>query len=390
MINEKKLNNFILTRLAITLLIIGVFQIVSDTFFANIVRPVLGEILGTDFLAATGFAEGFLFVLEVLLSFVINPELAIKITGWIGRFFNLQVDNSVYNEAFNHIRELEPERALLYMIMVVLICLTMLIVWIFPYIFGGILFAVSVSKRVKILEKQRIDKEEEATRQRNLLLSDVAHDIKTPITTIAGFSQALSEGRVEPEKEQEYLDAIKAKSMQTVDMVTLLFEYVKLDSEGYKLQKSTEDICEIFRNSVANLYTDFEEKDMELDIDIPDEGIFMQVDRLQMQRVFNNLLINAFKHNPEKTKLTLSVEKLGKWISFKVSDNGTWIESETARHIFDPFVQGDKSRTGKRGTGLGLSITKKIVEMHDGRIRLIQYKDRTPYTKTFEIQLLAE
>ena len=79
----------------------------------------------------------------------------------------------------------------------------------------------------------------------------------------------------------------------------------------------------------------------------------MQVDRLQMQRVFNNLLINAFKHNPEKTKLTLSVEKLGKWISFKVSDNGTWIESETARHIFDPFVQGDKSRTGKRGTGLG-------------------------------------
>ncbi len=390
MINEKKLGNFILTRLVITLLIIGVFQIISNTFFANVVRPLIGGILGTDFLAATGFAEGFLFVLEVLLSFIIKPEIAIAIIGWIGRFLNLKVDNSVFNDTFEHIRELDPQRALLYMTMVLIICLLMLLVWIFPYIFGFMLFAISVSKRVKMLEKQRIDKEEEIAKQRNLLLSDVAHDIKTPITTIAGFSQALCEGRVEPEKQQEYLDAIRTKSMQTVDMVTLLFEYVKLDSEGYKLQKSTEDICEIFRNSVANLYTDFEEKNMELDINIPDEGIFMQVDRLQMQRVFNNLLINAFKHNPDNTKLTLSVEKLDKWISFKICDDGTWIESETARHIFDPFVQGDKSRTGRKGTGLGLSITKKIVEMHEGRIRLIQYKERKPFTKIFEVQLRAE
>ena len=387
MINEKKLNNFILTRLALTLLIIGMFQIISDIFFTKVVSPVLGGILGANFLAATGFAEGFLFVLEVLLSFVIKPEIAVRITGIIGKILNLKVDNSVYNEAFNHIRGLNPQQALLYMVMVFGICLLMLIVWILPYVLGGIVYAVSVSKRVKMLEKQRIDKEGDAARQRNLLLSDVAHDIKTPITTIAGFSQALSEGRVEAEKQQEYLDAIRSKSMQTVDMVTLLFEYVKLDSEGYKLQKSTEDVCEIFRNSIANLYTDFEEKEMELDIDIPDEGIFMQVDRLQMQRVFNNILINTFRHNPEKTKISLSVEKTDKWISFKISDNGTWIESETARHIFDPFVQGDKSRTGKRGTGLGLSITKKIVEMHEGRIRLIQYKNRMPFTKTFEIQL---
>lgn len=390
MINEKKLGNYILTRLVITLLVVGVFQIVSDVFFTNVVSPLLGEILGTDFLAATGFAEGLLLVLEVLLSFIIKPEMAIKIIEVIGRFLNLQVDNSVYNEAFNHIRGLEPERVLYYMIVVFTICLLMLVVWVGPYIFAGIVYAISVSKRVKMLEMQRIEKEEELARQKNLLLSDVAHDIKTPITTIAGFSQALSEGRVEPEKQQEYLDAIRSKSMQTVEMVTLLFEYVKLDSEGYKLQKSTEDICEIFRNSVANLYTDFEEKNMELDILIPDEGIYLQVDRLQMQRVFNNLLVNAFKHNPEGTKLTLSVERLDKWISFKISDSGTWIESDTARYIFDPFVQGDKSRTGKRGSGLGLSITKKIVEMHEGRIRLIQYKERLPFTKTFEIQLRAE
>ncbi len=387
MINEKKLNNYILTRLAITLLIIGVFRIISDAFYTQVVSPLIGGMLGTEFLAETGFAEGFLFISEVLLSFVIKPELAVRIIGVIGRLLNMKVDNSVYNEAFNHIRGLVPEQALFCIILVFVISLLMIAIRILPYVLGGIIYAVSVSKRVKLLEKQRIDKEEDAARQKNLLLSDVAHDIKTPITTIAGFSQALSEGRVEPEKQQEYLDAIRTKSLQTVDMVTLLFEYVKLDSEGYKLQKSTEDVCEIFRNSIANLYTDFEEKEMELDIDIPDEGIFMQVDRLQMQRVFNNLLINAFRHNPEKTKISLSVEKMDKWISFKISDNGTWIESETARHIFDPFVQGDKSRTGKRGTGLGLSITKKIVEMHEGRIRLIQYKNGTPFTKTFEIQL---
>lgn len=390
MLNEKKLKNYILGRFALTLVVVGLFQLFGNVIFMNVINPLLGAILKIDFLSSVGFTEGLTFIIVFFIALVASPGAALKVGQIIGKIFNIDVNDQVTYIIDTSFERFKDAESYFYLAVVILCIIVMLILWVLPYVVGGIIFTTSVSKKVKELEKQRVDKEQEEERQKNLLLSDVAHDIKTPITTIAGFSQALSEGNVSEDKKQEYLEAIKNKSMQTVDMVTLLFEYVKLDSEGYQLNKTTEDVCEIFRDSIASYYTDFEDKDMELDIDIPEEGIFLHVDRLQLQRVFNNILVNACKHNDAGTKLTLSIELLDKWVSVKISDNGNWIESETARHIFDPFVQGDKSRTGRRGTGLGLSITRKIVEMHEGRIRLIQYKAKTPFVKTFEIQLKRE
>ena len=177
--------------------------------------------------------------------------------------------------------------------------------------------------------------------------------------------------------------------MQVSDLVSLLFEYVKLDSIGYSLQKTTEDFCELVRGCIARLYTDFEQKQMELEIDIPEESIFLQVDKTQMERAINNLLVNTIKHNPEHTKVMISLFQRQNQVILDISDSGVFIERETAKHLFDPFVQGDKSRTSKSGTGLGLSISKKIIDMHYGQIVLIQYKHPENHgkTKTFEMRL---
>lgn len=286
------------------------------------------------------------------------------------------------------------------------------VVWLLPYILGGLYYSRSVSRKVVEIEKERIDREHEYDKQKNLLLSDIAHDIKTPITSIAGFSKALSDGTIKEEERQKYLDSIYNKSMQVSDLVSLLFEYVKLDSSGYTLNKTDVDICELARNCVARVYADFEEKNMEVDIDIPDEPIMVKADRMQMERAIGNLLNNTIKHNPEGTSVFILLKDIrnskrqpgpaGKTktgsstagnssasVVFEIADTGVKIDHDIAVHLFEPFVQGDASRTSGSGSGLGLSITRKIVEMHGGSILLKQYLDPKKYgrTKSFEVKL---
>ena len=145
------------------------------------------------------------------------------------------------------------------------------------------------------------EKEHQLTyeRKRNLLLSDIAHDIKTPITTICGYSKALAEGMVQEEKQQTYLDTIYTKSLRMDELVTLLFEYVKLGSEGYVLNRQPADLAELLRENVAVLYEEFEDKEMELLLDIPEQPVMYEMDRLQMGRVISNLLTNALRYGRE-------------------------------------------------------------------------------------------
>lgn len=385
MIEEKKLNSFILKRFVITLLCISIAQVLSNYIFMRFLNPLLSQFVGIDHLFENvSVAESILILFELILAKLTTAAMAQTVAQGLERVFH--INNHSLIQPIN----LAGEAGIggLVQSLIAFCCLFVIVLlWVLPYLVGGISFAVAVSKRVKQLEQYRIEKDRETERQKNLLLSDVAHDLKTPITTIAGFSQALAEGNVEEEKKQEYLDAIRAKSMQTVEMVTLLFEYVKLDSTGFQLHRKEEDICELLRSCIAKWYTDFEEKGMELDFDIPEDVILLSIDQIQLERSISNILINALKHNEPGTKIMITLSQQNGWISCRISDDGERIETETAKHLFDPFVQGDKSRTGGKGSGLGLSITRKIVEMHGGRVRLIQYKNPNPYVKTFEVLL---
>ena len=267
-----------------------------------------------------------------------------------------------------------------------LICVIFLIVlfWLLPYVLAAVSFGVTVSAKVAELTEEQRRQQEAYERQRNLLLSDVAHDLKTPMTTVAGYAQALAEGEVKnPDTQQEYLDAIKRKSMQMNELIGLLFEYVKLDSEGFSLKKEETDLAELLREAVASLYTDFEEKGMELSLSIPEEPGLLLLDPVQFSRAIRNLLTNAIKHNPSGTTVGVNMQDKSRELVVEVWDNGVTIPSEMAAHLFEPFVQGDASRRSANGSGLGLSITQKIVAMHGGSIRLKQEEAR----KAFVIKL---
>lgn len=266
--------------------------------------------------------------------------------------------------------------------------LTTLFLYTVPIVVAAVWFAKIVTEEVERINQLEEDMRLQYERSRNLMLSDIAHDLRTPITTIAGYSKALNDGLItSDEKRKEYLDAIENKAERMSDLITLLFEYVRLDSDNFSLKKTKVDIAELLRENAALLYADVEEKGMEFEIDIPEESYEIELDKLQFSRVITNLINNALKHNEAGTVITLKMEKTANEMQISVSDNGNMISPMIADHIFEPFVVADASRESKNGSGLGLSIAKKIVEMHGWIIELKQYYEE--HEKSFVIKIKA-
>lgn len=258
----------------------------------------------------------------------------------------------------------------------------LLFIRILPYLVGVICYSRIVTRQFNELLAQEEAQKLARDQRRNLMLSDIAHDIKTPITTICGYSKALSEGVVDEKDRQSYLDAIYAKAMRMDELVTLLFEYVKLESEGFTLRREPGDLAELTREMAALLYADFEDREMELVLEIPEVRVPFEMDRLQLGRAVTNLLTNAVRYGKEGGRVLVRLQDY----ELTVADEGEPIDPEFAAHIFEPFARGDKARSSKGGSGLGLGISRKIVEMHGGKLLLIQNFGEG-YTKAFQICL---
>lgn len=266
-----------------------------------------------------------------------------------------------------------------------LFLLVAVIIMLFPYVIAAITYAKLVVEEVRAIEARRDAQKQEFDRKRNLMLSDIAHDLRTPITTIYGYSKAIMDGMVTEGKQQEYLMAIYNKSARMSDLTNLLFEYVKLDSEGFALEKEELDLSELLRENAALFFSDIEEAGMELSVDIPEKEERIVADRMQLSRCVTNLLVNAMRHNPPGTKIELALRKqAGIWLVI-VADTGEEIPEKIKDHLFDPFSKGDNSRKSGKGSGLGLSIVDKVVQMHDWQLKLEQPYGK--YQKAFVITI---
>ncbi len=258
----------------------------------------------------------------------------------------------------------------------------LLFIRILPYLVGAFCYSRIVTRQFNELLAQEESQKLARDQRRNLMLSDIAHDIKTPITTICGYSKALSEGVVGEKDRQSYLDAIYAKAMRMDELITLLFEYVKLESEGFTLHREPGDLAELTREMAALLYADFEDREMELVLEIPEEKAPFEMDRLQLGRAVTNLLTNAVRYGKAGGRVLVRLQEY----ELTVADEGEPVDPEFAAHIFEPFARGDKARSSKGGSGLGLGIAQRIVEMHGGKLVLNQNFGEG-YTKAFQIRL---
>ena len=396
----KKLQLFILKQFLFVILFISAAEYVILLLLRYKLLPVVMHYFFDDAEVSLIGVAGLLFLFLILGGLLILQLINFLIPGETGYVMSNALNSmNIRGSSFlNGDRNVDVlgdlstgQEVLLFLVMAAVVIIVLV-----PYIIGGVLFASSVIKRVRIIEEEDKKKQKEYEKKRNLMLSDIAHDLRTPITTVSGYAKALSDGMVEESKKPEYLEAIQRKSKRMSDLINLLFEYVKLDSEGFKLTKQDTDVCELVRECAAFSYQDIEDAGMELDIDIPEEEMIVNLDKMQMSRVVTKLLTNAVRHSKEGTSIGVYVKKDDEKIRISVADSGDRIDEEYAKNIFKPFVVGDESRNTKGGTGLGLSIAEKVVTMHGFSIRLIQqpglakYIDVPGFEKIFMITIPIE
>lgn len=250
-----------------------------------------------------------------------------------------------------------------------------------PVVIGSFVFASGVERKMAKIRKEQEEKQMETIQKRNQMLSNVAHDLRTPITSIQGMSQALKDHMVaDADTEKEYIQSIYNQSKKMSDLISVLFEYTKVDSIGFSIHRKEVNINEMLMREAAGLYPEAEQRQMEMEIDIPETICTIYADETQMSRVVANLLTNAIRHNKEGTTIKVQLKEMAGAIQIIIADNG--VELHQGEVLFEPFVRGDASRKSE-GSGLGLSIVKRIVELHQYTIQLKQPYET--YTKAFVI-----
>lgn len=399
----KELKAYLLTRFFLVLAIVSMVELIVVGLTDKFLIPVLVTFTKYDQVIQVNGAEGLFMVVFVLLAtFIVNkifPALNASPAA-VNEFLEkllirrgFVVDN--VQDATETLHALSNNPTIFWPLIGSLLLVT--IILLLPYIVGGIIFSISVAKEIRRIDREREAERRKDEERRYLMISNIVHDLKTPMTTVYGYAKALNDGIVPDAKKPEYLDAIMAKSDRMNEVIALLLDYVKLDSEGFTIKRERIDLCELVRSCCAFCYTDIESAGDEVDIDIPEKPLYISADSVQLSRVLTNLITNAIRHNDSGIKIKVSITSenynTAEDVRVFVADTGKEISSPLNEQIFEPFVTGDESRSSGAGTGLGLPLSVRICEMHDFSLKLTQkpeikrYHLGEEYNKAFVISM---
>ncbi len=205
---------------------------------------------------------------------------------------------------------------------------------------------------------------------RRQLLADISHDLKTPITVIAGYAEALRDQVVPEDQKGYYLDTIVQKTRTVGELLTAFHDFEKLEHPEMRAKTEPVDLSEFTREYLAGRYQELGLGHFTLEAEIPEEPIYCALDQSLFTRVLDNLINNAMCYNPPGTRILAELQVQEGEAVLSIADDGRGIPEELKDRIFDPFVTGDDSRSQGHGSGLGLAIVNKIVGMHGGRVSL--------------------
>lgn len=219
--------------------------------------------------------------------------------------------------------------------------------------------------------KRARNREAHMKSERSMLLANISHDLKTPVTSIKGYIEGIKDGIADtPEKMKRYLDTVYTKANVIDDLVNNLSTFSKLELSRLTFSFENLDLNKFLNDFFENYRLDLEKNHVKLINNIPPDSAVVKADREKIQRVFSNLADNAVKYrsedNPE-LKIETSVDDGGIYVT--VADNGIGINESKLKNVFESFYRIDSSRAIK-GSGLGLGIVKQIVEKHGGKIWL--------------------
>ena len=217
---------------------------------------------------------------------------------------------------------------------------------------------VSYESRLSIVRQT-----EEINRQ---LMTSLSHDVRTPLTTLIGYLDAAYKGLVTGKDRDDYIEIARRKAHDLKQYIDVLFDWFKLNSDEFALEIQSVEAAELTRNILIDSIPIFEDKQVDYDIDIPEQPVRVRLDTDSYMRIINNLIQNVIAHS-HADKIKISLSKQGNNLRLLLADNGVGIEKEDLKHIFERLYKCDKGRSEK-GSGLGLSIVHQLVEKMGGNI----------------------
>ena len=227
------------------------------------------------------------------------------------------------------------------------------------------------------------DSIQETERQRREFIANVSHELKTPMTTIAGYTDGILDGTIPPEQEKEYLRIISDESRRLSRLVRRMLEVSQLQSRDLNRTKAPFDVCESMRRVLISMEKKITDHGLDVDADIPDSGIMVLGDNDLITQVIYNLLENATKFARKGSALYLGVTTSNGKALVSVRNEGDTIPAEEIPLLFERFHKSDKSRSeDKDGVGLGLYVVKTILDQHKEHIAVTSENGLTTFTFT--------
>ena len=250
-------------------------------------------------------------------------------------------------------------------------------------------FSSMASNLNKMVEDIRrlMDKERESERTKNELITNVAHDLRTPLTSIIGYLELLS-GQVvlPPEMQKKYIDIAYSKAKRLEKLIEDLFGFTKMNYGKLAMHVSKVDIVKLLGQLLEESYPNFANKGLSYELQSNVPAKIITADGNLLARLFDNLIGNAIKYGAEGKRILVKVMADTDEIQVSVTNYGYVIPAEELPLIFDKFYRVEQSRsTHTGGTGLGLAIVKNIVDMHGGTITVKSDLNGTVFTVTLQV-----
>ena len=221
--------------------------------------------------------------------------------------------------------------------------------------------------KTEAIKNERLARENE--QKKDELIVYLAHDIKTPLTSMIGYLSLLSEIKDMPQEQRNrYIDIALDKSYRLEDLINELFDVARFNSEKIVLEKEEINLNLMLEQIADDFYPTLKEMNKKINF-TSDEKTILYADPDKLSRVFNNLIKNAVNYSKENTDIDISIINKENQVTVNITNKGKQIPKEKLDKIFEKFYRLDSSRTSKTGgSGLGLAIAKEIVELHGGKI----------------------
>lgn len=239
---------------------------------------------------------------------------------------------------------------------------------------------------------QLITSERDALQSNKDLIACVAHDLRTPITSVKGYLDlALDTKHYDLEQRQKYVRIAQTKANRLEYLIHDLFNYTKLTSGEITLHRSKIDLVQLVEQMVEEFYPLFQEEELECTTKYNISYLEMNMDGELIARAVQNLLSNAIKYGKDGKHVYVELECLEQEVQIRVTNYGLVIPEESIKHLFDKFYRVERSRNVKTGgTGLGLNIAQEIVHLHGGRIQVTSGASGTCFTIALPLQKKEE